>query len=439
MEARSWILAAAVAMTLVTGANNARGSGATGRLMAGTAKVEITPPPDVAMSGYARRPYAKGIHDPLFARVLLLTDGRTSLALVACDLVWFYSDRVVREAREQHGLDYVVLCGTHTHSGPSAKAKDWLSETETKIVAAIGEAKRNVFAAHIGAGARTFESVYFGYNRRFVGADGRVTMKWTNPDRIPNGPTDPTVRVLRVDDDAGKTRALAVHYAAHAVVLGSGNTSISADFPGAAEAYIEEELGDGAVGMFLQGGAGDVHPYEAVLNGDEYAFNVVRQTGVSLGKNALSLAKDIEPHAPQGGASIKVKQSLLRIPHRDDKTNIEDIGVMAVVINDEIALAIISGEPFVQHQLDLAAKSPVADTFLLGYAYFGKGIPLPTYLPTRKACEEGGYGAAVGSANFLEVGAGERMIEEAVKSIRELTATPAATSNLAEKENAPDE
>jgi len=416
-----WIVGVALAMTVVTGVNATDGAVPPAGLMAGTAKVEITPPPDVAMSGYARRPYAKGIHDPLFARVLVLADGRTSLALVACDLVWLYSDRIVREAREQWGLDYVVLCGTHTHSGPSAKADDWLVEAETKIVSAIGEAKRNLFAARIGAGARPYQGAYFGYNRRFVGEDGRVTMKWTNPGRVPNGPTDPTVRVFRVEDDAGKTRALAVHYAAHAVVLGGGNPLISGDFPGAMSAYVERELGGDAVGMFLQGGGGDVHPYEAVLDGNEYAFDVVCRTGESLGKTALSLAKDIQPQPAKDVASIEVKQSLLRIAHRADKTKVEDIGVMAIVINDRIAFAIISGEPFVQHQLDLAAKSPLADTFLLGYAWFGKGIPLATYLPSRKAALEGGYGADGGPNNFLEVGAGERMIDEAARLIRELT------------------
>ena len=88
---------------------------------------------------------------------------------------------------------------------------------------------------------------------------------------------------------------------------------------------------------------------------------------------------------------------------------------MAVLIDRAIALVILSGEPFVQHQLDLAAKSPVAHTLLLGYAWFGGGMPLRTYLPSRRAAGEGGYGAAAGSANILEVGAGERLIDEAAR------------------------
>jgi len=78
---------------------------------------------------------------------------------------------------------------------------------------------------------------------------------------------------------------------------------------------------------------------------------------------------------------------------------------MAVLIDRTIALGVISGEPFVQLQLDLIEQSPVPDTFLLGYSYFGLGIPLPTYLPTVQAVKEGGYGAT--SRAFLEPAAGQ--------------------------------
>lgn len=126
---------------------------------------------------------------------------------------------------------------------------------------------------------------------------------------------------------------------------------------------------------------------------------------------------------------------MLRIARSSDKTKVENVGVMAIVINGDITLAVISGEPFVQHQLDLAAKSPVADSFLLGYAWFGTGIPLTTYLPSRKATHTGGYGAEGGPNNILEFGAGERMIDEAVSLIRELTVTPAnAAPRPSEKE-----
>ena len=52
-----------------------------------------------------------------------------------------------------------------------------------------------------------------------------------------------------------------------------------------------------------------------------------------------------------------------------------------------------------------------------------KGKPVADAI--RQAAAEGGYGAALGSANILEVGAGERMIETAADLIRGLGAGPA--------------
>lgn len=392
-----------------------------GRLYAGTAKVDITPPLGIAMCGYGERTLgAQAIHDPLFARVVVLTDGRVSLALVASDLVWLYSPRIVEEARNRWGLDHVVLCGSHTHSGPVDAPGPWHTSMEDKVIAAIGEAKAGLFAARIGAGQGPVDSACFGYNRRFVKPDGTVAMWWNNSERKPNGPTDPTVRVIRIDDGSGRPRAVLVHHAAHSVVLGSGNVQISADYPGTAVARIEEELGKDVMALFFQGGGGDVHPYDAVMSGDE-GFAAVARTGKALGEDALRIFRAITPLRPER-CDVRVRERLVPLTHREDKKKTTEAGVMAVVINNDIALSVISGEPFVQHQLDLTTKSPLENTFLLGYAFFGKGLPLRTYLPSEQAVREGGYGAAVGSANFLEVGAGEKMVNEAVSLIKELLA-----------------
>jgi neutral ceramidase len=399
--------------------NAVAGAELAGRLYAGTAKVDITPPLGIPMCGYAERTLgAQAIHDPLFARVVVLTDGRVSLALVASDLVWLYSPRIVEEARKRWGLDHVVLCGSHTHSGPIDAPSPWHAAMEDKVIAAIGEAKAGLFAARIGAGKGTVDASCFGYNRRFVKPDGTVEMWWNNSARKPNGPTDPTVRVIRIDDESGRPRAVLAHHAAHSVVLGSGNVQISADYPGATVARIEEELGKDVMAMFFQGGGGDVHPYDAVLSGDA-GFAAMERAGKALGEDALRIFKSIKPQMP-GQCGIQVRECVLALTHREDQSKTTEAGVMAVVVNNDIALAVVSGEPFVQHQLDLAAKSPVENTFLLGYAFFGKGLPLRTYLPSDQAARVGGYGAAVGSANFLEIGAGEKMVGAAAGLIKEL-------------------
>ena len=54
-----------------------------GKFSAGTAKVKITPPAPTPMSGYASRTENfEGVHDDLFARVIVLSDGENKAAII---------------------------------------------------------------------------------------------------------------------------------------------------------------------------------------------------------------------------------------------------------------------------------------------------------------------------------------------------------------------
>jgi hypothetical protein len=112
-----------------------------------------------------------------------------------------------------------------------------------------------------------------------------------------------------------------------------------------------------------------------------------------------------------------VKESLLTIPNRHGNLSTE-VGLLTVAFNRDLALAAIPGEPFIQHQLDLTARSPIANTFILGLAYHGKGSPFVVYIPTAQAVKEGGYGAA--ECSFLAADAGERMLNTAVADLQEI-------------------
>src|SRR5690349_19143323 len=59
-----------------------------GGLQAGVAKVNLEPALGMAMGGYgARTGVAQGVLDPVQARVLAISDGRRTIALVTLDLV----------------------------------------------------------------------------------------------------------------------------------------------------------------------------------------------------------------------------------------------------------------------------------------------------------------------------------------------------------------
>src|SRR5438046_5380222 len=154
-------------------------------LRAGVSRIDITPPLVHAMGGYGNRTAgATGTHDPLYATVLVLESGESSLALVTCDLRSFVSARVGEVARQKFGVRNTVISVSHTHSGPLTweLRSSWYAEAEDKMVAAIGEARQAMFPAQLSFASG---QVYLGFNRRKV-TDGRAKMSWRNEEKLPS-------------------------------------------------------------------------------------------------------------------------------------------------------------------------------------------------------------------------------------------------------------
>jgi len=120
-------------------------------MQGGLAKVDITPQVGVDLTGYsARLEPSTGIHDRLFCRALVLSDGVTEAALVECDTLGFgleYTRQVKRLIEEQVAIPAanVMVAATHTHSGPASVflrhcgelPLDWLAEFPGKTVEAV--------------------------------------------------------------------------------------------------------------------------------------------------------------------------------------------------------------------------------------------------------------------------------------------------------------
>jgi hypothetical protein len=71
------------------------------------------------------------------------------------------------------------------------------------------------------------------------------------------------------------------------------------------------------------------------------------------------------------------------------------------------------GEPFVDFQMDWRNRCPVPESFFMGYTDGDFG-----YFPTIRAATYGGYGAA-NTATRIELGAGDRMVNDALIRVYE--------------------
>ena len=404
-------------------------------LRAGVAKADLNPPLGIPMAGYGTARFAKGTHDPLEARVLALSDGVRSIAFITLDLCFTFDDKVMDRIRNdvRGSVDGVIFHASHTHSGPTySEAPEALELAVPRIEGAIREAAQKMAPARIGNG---WGQTYIGFNRRYVEMDGTVRMLWRNEEKVTTTfPVDPTVGVIRIDRGDGTPLAILVNYACHPVVFGPDNLEYSADYPSEMRRYVEQEMGSGAMTFFLQGAPGDINPYYDKTPLIQGAEEVMKQTGAKLGAEAVRVARSIKTVTPQN-PSIQTKVVVLPVENRWNTTKLEEqaaqsrstsgiskrlvvkhmeIPVTTLLLDRDIAIVGFAGEPFVEFQMQLRAKSPLPNSFLLGYTngYYA-------YFPTIAAAARGGYGAN-STVNPTEVGAGERMLNTGLIAIYEL-------------------
>ena len=445
---RTAILICATGSLLLASSANARAA----TLKAAVAKVDITPPAGLAMYGFFDRikdeKLSTGTLDPLYARVLVLEAGQRRLALVTLDLGRTFNDSELhslsQRVKSSAEISFLMVTASHTHSGPNIldiypgdHAPAWETKALEKIATAVTEASHRLVDAQVGTGRG---EVYVGYNRRQVHSDGSVTMLWSNPDKQPTSPLDPSVWVMRIDDRSGKPMAVLVNYACHPVVLGADNTKYSADYVASMVNTVETSFTSAPICFFLQGADGDINPYYATTPLKEGGIEKRDWTGEQLGREAARVATMIHTEVAREPAidfaddvlefrprwdGRQFREALLRnfgpkvfedhadLLVQDPPPDHLDLHVTSVLLDKDIAILGMPGEPFVHFQINWKDRCPVRDCIVMGYTngYFD-------YFPTIHAAGEGGYGAA-DSNTYVEVGAGERMLRQALVRVYE--------------------
>ncbi len=265
-------------------------------------------------------------------------------------------------------------------------------------------------AAEIGSGSGIVDE---SYNRRLVDEKGKVKMLWNNSVRVRRLPVDNEVGVISIRSAEDKRPlALLVNYSAHPVIsMNFKELIISGDYPGALAAKLNRRIGGET--FFLLGAVGDTNAYDAGMFETatrEEVFAAVDRAAESIASEVERVYTGIERHAQRSARFDLVGLSLARRAIGKSSDERVEVEVATLVFGDEAALAFMPGEPFVELGIELKRRSPVANTYAVSQANGAHW-----YFPTMKATCEGGYGAD--SATIVEVGAGEKVVNEALLSL----------------------
>ncbi|MDE2141693.1 MAG: hypothetical protein KGJ84_04705 [Elusimicrobia bacterium] len=273
-------------------------------LEAAAAKVDISPDlktEKVLMAGFGavgRKP--EGIHDPLYARLLLLREGKTTVAVVGLDLLGFTRNDVA-DLRRLAGFDVpgrsLFLASTHTHSGP-----DTLGLWGPMIgVSGINPAYHARLKRKVADALKLLESQL----RPVKAAGARGELNPTGLCRDSRDPIviDPDLGVLRLTAPDGKTVATVVNWSCHPEVLGPSNRLITADYPGPLCARVEEKTGGAC--LFLNGMIGGLMTPD--IKADN--FYEADRVGRTVADAALALKTASAPSRP-----LSYRSEFVRVP-----------------------------------------------------------------------------------------------------------------------------
>ena len=457
-------------------------------LLAGAALVDITPRlgTHLAGSGCGEHRPAQSVIDPLFAKAIIFDSGGRRVCIVTLDVTIITGDYVqkIRTAiSEKTGVasDAIMVHAIQTHSSPSlgyfmldpdfpfeiTPETEYLLGAENSYadfaaeaaVRAVVQANRNLQPVRIGMGRGILGGIAF--NRRGVRRDGTIMMpKPLGRENQPlgitelcylEGPIDPEVGVLCVQDMNMRPLAFLLHYTCHPVnVFGHRETyySVSADWPGAWAQNIRKLFGAEVVPLVLNGCCGNINPWNPFdpddrpdhrRMGDElavmsehvlYSLKFTESTALDWKIKHVALSyRDIpaerrqevedilskNPQPPRGkngevdprwflaASTRSVELCRKREPEFSYEIQVLRIGDAAIVG--------LPGEPFVEGQLEIKTKSRAPYTFvahLTGH-YIG-------YLPTREAYTRGGHEANAEVTYWSKLAPGS--LETVVKNAR---------------------
>lgn len=267
----------------------------------------------VWMAGFQNKRPARGVHDELWARTMIIDDGTSRIGLVALDAIGFMADEIIDiRKRLSSGLevDYLIITSTHTHEGPDLLGLWGTSYLKTGVDPVYMEYVKLQILRAVGEAVENLRPALLRFAQDLDGAAALV-----EDSRRPIV-LDPGIRLLQaIDTQADTTLGTLFAWANHPETLWSGNLMLSSDFPH----YLREAMEKGvfAGDSLAMAGVGGTCIY---LNG---AIGGLMTTSPSFGiKDPFRDTTYTEPSFPKARAQGE-RLALLGLKALQDTTVVE--------------------------------------------------------------------------------------------------------------------
>lgn len=434
-------------------------------LQVGFGTGDITPDKGMQMPGNFFKREGKGVRDKLLAVACVVSDGDRTIALVGIDALFIprptveAARRTVQKETKIPG-ENVLISANHTHSGgPTASCLgcDEDPKYTERVIKGIAEAVKGgwttLHASEVGVATGQVEGVAF--NRRFLMRDGREITHPGKPGTpyhkdivCPAGPVDPDLGVLAVREPGDKLRGVVAHFGCHSTVV--GGDLFSPDYAGYLRKHLKLHYGASLPVCFLLGPCGDItqvdNQSESVDGGVEYAdmmggklaseaVRVIRrmkwlkEAPVAATVEQVPIRLREEPDAarerPAFGLGSDGKDGAIGKVYEEERKLVAAERKATPVLKCEVqgvrvgplGIATNGAEYFCEYGLRIkkASRHPFTWVATLANEWVG-------YVPTAQAFVGGGYEPRTARSSKLEVAAGQKLVEGALKALAKVQA-----------------
>ncbi len=280
------------------------------------------------IAGFSNQRAANGIHDDLWARTMVVDDGKSRIAITSIDAIGFMNDDIIdvkNLVSPDAGITYSVISSTHSHEAPdllglwggsnfkSGVNPEYLADLKKKTAQSIDEAARNIQPAILKMAINPKDAI--------------VIVKDTRQPYV----FDEGLRLMQaISIESKETIGTLVAWADHPETLWSENLLVSSDFPHYVREGFEKGIysgdslihpGVGGVAVYINGAIGGLmttHPsltVKDIFSGDSYSepsYEKAKAQGDYLAYLGLMALDSSTFVVEKAGISIRAKSANLK-------------------------------------------------------------------------------------------------------------------------------
>jgi hypothetical protein len=211
-------------------------------------KVNITPSSPMPMAGYAPRNHFDAVHDSVFIRGLVISNGNTRIYFISADLLIFppsLKEKIITKYQPQHAQYYFMASHAHSSLGTwddsvvgnlilGSYNDDYWNQVTENIISNLKDAEQHLIDSkifYVEPDAKEFVENRLDYQQGAV--DGKIR----------------SIKIIRSDS----TKALWMTFSAHPTNISHLSLTLSGDYPNALIKRAEQDVdfamfGTGMVG-----------------------------------------------------------------------------------------------------------------------------------------------------------------------------------------------